>query len=163
MSIEPTIPRTVVAEALGVTTRTLQAWEARDGLDVARAPGRKAAYNVAALLRWLLDRGVSAGPPLQQARVREMEARAGLRELELAQKAGELLHCSAHEAVVEHLAAVVNGFLRAIPGRWPTRLPGPPREVAAALKRLSVEAVDDLDRAVADAMAGAGADEGEAE
>jgi hypothetical protein len=85
-----TIPRVAVAKALNLTERALQGWERDLGLAAARAPGRPPAYQMGALLRWLLEQGREASA-LTQARTREMEARAALRELQVRERGGALV------------------------------------------------------------------------
>ncbi len=110
-----TITRAEVAIALDMTERTLRNWESQ-GLQEARTDDRSPTYRVQPLLRFLLEHGNDTSA-LQRARVREVEARAAKRELEVAREQGQLVALDDMERLVREPLERVNQVLKDAPRR----------------------------------------------
>ena len=126
------------AERVGVSPRTIRAWESAGKLSMAALETGSEAEEAEAKAE-----EPEAGS-LFEARRRKELAVAALKELDLAVRRNELMPVEDHLAVVEEFALGVRRWLRSLPGRWPTRLAGEPRAEQAALQGLVGEAYEDL-------------------
>ena len=141
-----------IAQLLGLTTRQIRNLEA-EGMPH-RAEGNRKLYPVPGAWRWYhqkeLDRAVSEVQPTDydEARAREMAARAEKAELEVKKMRGELVHVDDLEALYSQPLADLRSQLLALPGR-----------VAAELPMDTVEALEIIERVVFEFMAELSEDE----
>lgn len=82
--------------------------------------------------------------PIDEAKLRERAAVAGLREYDLAEKQGYMVHVGDIAKAIEGEYAVVKSRLRAIPGRLaqPLSLETEPRKVELTIKKEIDSALD---------------------
>lgn len=143
MAADLTITRAEVAAALDLTERTLRSWESQ-GLQEARTDDRSPPrYRVQPLLRFLLDHG-SDTSALQRARVREVEARAAKRELEVAREQGQLIALDDMERLLREPLERVNLVLKTAPSHHGPRLAKAAGIPPAPAKALLSEIIEEM-------------------
>lgn len=148
-------------EIFGVTSRTIRDWE-KAGMP-SHGTGRRRKYHVPECVAWRIEeerRRVHEElaprlqeredtPKLDDSRARREAAVAALRELELAERRGELIPLDDHEHTLSEIAGVVHGlprrteFLRALARAMKVR----PRDAVPAAEtavRLIVAAIRQL-------------------
>lgn len=134
MATKRTWNQTEVAEAFGVTRITIINWteaglpsnERKD-----KTKGVEWRYSLPDCIEWYKNREVlkATGSDLSKkhtllaAQIREREAIAGLRELELAKEQGELISVDEVMATVDTLFGTIKSRMRAIPGRLRSKIP----------------------------------------
>jgi phage terminase Nu1 subunit (DNA packaging protein) len=121
------VNRTGLADVFGVSLFTIDEWVRAHAPAVQRAskkPYKEWQFETSEIYQWLLDRAVKINNgddvgenTMAEAKLRERAAIAGLRELELAERRGELVLIGDVAKRVEEEYAVVKSHLRAIPGR----------------------------------------------
>lgn len=119
-----------IAELLGVSAKTVQQWD-RDGLrEAARLgmDGREARYDVRAAVHWWHDREMDAlreetkVDAKEAAQIRNLEAQAESRELDLEVKRGELVPIDEVEGLVRESLESVDSVLRHAASRFAPQL-----------------------------------------
>lgn len=125
------------ADAVGVSARTLRRWIADGKVPEVSANGTNGNGRASS--------GLSADWTRAEADRRKAIALARLRELEVAQRRGELVHLSTIE---EELGPVLDRLRRGIlnvEGRWAQHFPGcDPKDAAAVLRRMAHELLETL-------------------
>lgn len=118
------VNRNELAGLLGVSLNTITAW-IREGLPV-KTKGRRGVpweFDLADCIEWVRDRdiakatGDTEGSTLAEAELRETRAKAALREIELAEKRGQVVPVEDSIRVVADIAATVRQRLRGIGAR----------------------------------------------
>jgi phage terminase Nu1 subunit (DNA packaging protein) len=132
--VKRTWNQTEVAEAMGVTRVTVIAWT-KEGMPANerkdKTKGVEWRYDLPSCIQWYKDREVlkATGNDLTKkhtliaAQIREREAVAGLRELELAERQKELIALDDILLVLDTLFGTIKARFRAIPGRLRSKVP----------------------------------------
>jgi phage terminase Nu1 subunit (DNA packaging protein) len=114
-----------IARILGVSDRTVQRWH-EAGIP-RHGEGRGSTYPVARVVAWVRRRdreqferelAMSPAPDLDEARARKENALARLRELDVAEREGELITVEDALAHQEQVYAALRGILLAVPGKY---------------------------------------------
>ena len=121
-----TVNQAELAAALKVSPKTVQQWD-RDGLaEAARIgmDGREVRYDAVAAFWWYHERELARAvaavdtSAMDQAKLRKMEAEAGSKELDLAEKRGELVPLDDVGDLVKESLMAVDSVLRHAPSRF---------------------------------------------
>jgi len=132
------ITQAELAEILAITTRQVRNLEAQ-GLPH-RADKNRKLYPIPDAVDWIRKRDVEAAVSAMQstefdeAKRREMVARAEKAELEVAKIRGELIHIDDWEALYSRPLAQLRARLLALPGRIAAELPMPAVEAVEIIE-----------------------------
>ncbi len=129
----PIVNQADIAVIFGVQPRTVRSW-VRCGLpEVQRGgSGRPSLYNTAEVARWREEQAAlaaTAAEPadIETARRRKLFAEAGLAEMELGMRRGELISIEHVGAVVESEYAVLRSLALSLPGEMASELAQRPK------------------------------------
>lgn len=145
--------QTELAAEFGVSRRTLMDWD-REGLaDAARVTKKPVKYDPVRAWRWRWENKREMSTSQKDAKVRKLEAEAAVKELEFAERRGQLVHVDVVRRTFGDVFARVRSRLFALKGSLPPRLTGleTPRDVVAILGPGIDEAIAELDAAVREA------------
>lgn len=137
-----------IAGILGLQTRQIRNLEAQ-GLPH-RAEGRRKFYPLPEAVRWVRDRDVAtvladvAPTGFDEARAREMAARAEKAELEVRKMRGELVDVAEWEREFSGPLAEIRAQLLALPGRIAAELPLPPAQSVEIIERVVHEVMSEV-------------------
>lgn len=137
-----------LAELLGLTTRQIRNLEA-EGMPC-RAEKNRKRYPAREAISWYHDRRVQravyemAPTDFNDAKAREMAARAEKAEIEVRQLRGELIHVDDLEALHARPLAQLRSRLLALPGRIAAELPMPAVDAVEAIEPVVHEIMAEL-------------------
>lgn len=136
-----------LAKSFGVSRITVQAWD-KEGLAVAaRVSEKPVAYDGVKAWEWRWANKLPQAPASQkEAKARKLAAEAAIKELELAERRGELIHVDVFRKLVGEVFGRVRAKLVALKGSLPPRLTGleSPRDAQAVLGPGIDEAIAEL-------------------
>lgn len=117
------VNRADLADILGCALGTVDGY-VRDGMPEEPSEGRQRRFNTAQAIKWLRerDKGSTDQTELADAELRERKARAGLRELELGERARSMVHISDLVMLMDEQFGIVKSHLSALPARLANRL-----------------------------------------
>lgn len=143
-----------LAQILGLTTRQIRNLEAA-GMPH-RAEGNTKWYPLPDTVIWYTERKVESAlteaqrTDYEEARAREMAARAEKAELEVAKMRGELIHVDDLERLLSAPLAQMRARLLALPGRIASALPMPPVDALEIIEPIVHEFMAELSEDDAD-------------
>lgn len=142
------VTQSELALILGLTTRQIRNLEAA-GMPH-RAEGNRKLYPLPDAVHWYRDRAVESAlaeaqvTDYEEAKAREMKARADRAELEVARMRGELIHVNDLEALFTAPLAQMRARLLALPGRIAGALPMSPVEALEIIEPIVHEFMAEL-------------------
>lgn len=137
-----------LAGILGLTTRQVRNLEAA-GIPH-RAEGNTKLYPLPGAVQWYRDRAVETAlaeaqsTDYDEAKAREMKARADKAELEVARLRGELIHVDDLEALLSAPLSQMRARLLALPGRIAGALPMQPADALELIEPIVYEFMEEL-------------------
>lgn len=153
-----------LAQAFQVTTRTIRAWEG-EGMP-ALGSGREKRYSLPEAVAWRVDQLRAAdmaelasdAPTKAVSDARIAHAKAQLLEIEVQERAGQLVPLAAYDQVLVEVFAKIRTRILNFPGRWAPELVGfdSPRQVHPVLSRMARELLEDLSGPAADELEAGG-------
>jgi phage terminase Nu1 subunit (DNA packaging protein) len=114
--------RAGLADIVGCALGTVDA-HVRDGMP-AQKHGREWQFDTAQCIRWLRDRdrAITPASEMQDAELRERRARAGLREIELAERSKAMVHVSDLSMLMSEQFSIIKSQLDVLPARLAHRV-----------------------------------------
>lgn len=138
--------QTELAEHLGVSRRTVSIWDGEGLRDEAVVSESPLTYDALLAWRWRWDTKRKAKATLTDAKLRDLEAKADMRELELAKMRGELVAVEAVRKTWTSVLSRLRARIIAFKGSLAPRLVAldTPREVKAVLDVSFDELIEEL-------------------
>lgn len=147
------VNRTQLAELIGCSPTTILAMVKRGAPYISRPKSQGGAWKFesAEVIKWMADLTGSSDELEREAKVartRQLVARASLRELELAEKTGEMVRIPDLIAKIEEGEAITKSRIMALPGRLgqAVSIETDPAKVEEILRAEIDEALEELNK-----------------